>query len=118
MTRQSSKRSRGAFGRLNRETSGQEAKEGSDLPRTNRSSVSAAVIRDAPLPTLPDLETVRGAARRGQTERAVSTTVDIRAVKHDLGALELRADGEADSKRQKSKAYCFPARGQCASDRL
>jgi hypothetical protein len=36
----------------------------------------------------------------------------IRAVKHDQGALELRADDEADSRRQKSKAYCFPARGQ------
>jgi hypothetical protein len=44
--------------------------------------------------------------------------VNFRAVTHDLGALELRADDEADSKRQKSKAYCFPARGQCASNRL
>jgi hypothetical protein len=61
--------------------------------------VSAAVIRDAPLPTLPDLEKpVRGAARRGQTERAIP--IGIRAVKHDLGALEFRADDQADSRRQ------------------
>jgi hypothetical protein len=50
----------------------------------------------------PDLEKpVRGAARRGQTERASMETVSmLRAVMHDLGALELRADDQADSRRQ------------------
>jgi DNA-binding response OmpR family regulator len=37
-----------ASGSLRRISSGQEAKEGSDLPRTNPPPVSAAVIRDAP----------------------------------------------------------------------
>ena len=43
---------------------------------------------------LPDLEKpVRGAARRGQTERVSMETVSmLRVVTHDQGALELRAD--------------------------
>jgi hypothetical protein len=36
--------------------------------------------------------------------------------RHDLGALELRADDERRTQTAKSEAYCFPARGQCASD--
>jgi hypothetical protein len=55
----------------------------------------------------------QGAGRRSEWNPFGSS-----AVTHDLGALELRADDEADSKRQKSKAYCFPATGQCASNRL
>jgi hypothetical protein len=35
-----------------------------------------------------------------------------------LGALELRADDVAGSRRQTFEAYCLPARGQCASNRL
>jgi hypothetical protein len=48
-----SDRSGGAVWPAEQATSGQEAQEGSDLPRTSRPSVSAAVIRDAPLPKHP-----------------------------------------------------------------
>ena len=36
---------------------------------------------------------------------------NFRAVKHDLGALELRADDEADSKRQKVEGVLLPRKG-------
>jgi hypothetical protein len=42
--------------------------------------------------------------------------LENRAVKHDLGALELRADDEADSKRQNRRRTAAPQRGQCASN--
>lgn len=35
------------------------------------------------------------------------------AVKHDLGALELRADDERRQQTADVQAYCFPTRGQC-----
>jgi hypothetical protein len=47
---------------------------------------------------LPDPETVRGRESAGQTERELP--IGSRAVKHDLGALELLADDQADSRRQ------------------
>jgi hypothetical protein len=56
---------------------------------------TAAEPSEGDFDRLPDLEKpVRGAARRGQTERETVTGVAVRAVKHDLGASELRADDE------------------------
>jgi len=53
--------------------------------------------------------------RKARADGASVPQLWSRAVKHDLGALELRAD---DERRQQtaepSKAYCPPARGQCA----
>ena len=82
-----------------RSPSGQDGERETRLHRTSLvPGERARKQQDAPSRTLPDLETVRGAARRGQTERAIP--IGIRAVKHDLGALEFRADDQADSRRQ------------------
>jgi hypothetical protein len=76
-------------------------------PRVNvpADRLPAAEPSEGDFNPFPDLEKpVRGAARRGQTERAFHQWWN-RAVKHDLGALELRADDErrqqtADSRRR------------------
>src|SRR5918995_4322722 len=59
--------------------------------RTSASGSAPVTSRMRRLATLPYLETVRGAARRGQTERA-ECSQHSRVVKHDLGTLELRAE--------------------------
>jgi hypothetical protein len=53
--------------------------------------------------------------RRGQTERATVTAVTVHAVKHDLGALELRADDERRQQTaERRRRTASSARGQCA----
>ena len=49
-------------------------------------------------------------ARIGHSGKTGARLRSPHAVEHDR-ALELRADDEADSRRQKSKAYCFPRKG-------
>jgi hypothetical protein len=74
---------------------------------------SAAEPSEGTSNRFPDLEKpVRGAARHGQTERAVQFCT--RAVTHDLGALELRADDERRQQTAEIRGALLPPQGGSA----